>query len=42
MISFYANSMEQAKEAYGKVVRAYQIQEKALGEAPMVKGAVRQ
>ncbi len=37
----YANDMEQAKEAYGKIVRAYQIQEDAPKQVSMIKGIIR-
>lgn len=34
----YANDMEKAKEAYGKIVRAYSILPEAPEELPMIKG----
>lgn len=39
--TIYANGMEAAKEAYGKVVRAYGVQEGRPEETLMVKGVIR-
>lgn len=41
LATIYANHMEQAKEAYGKIVGAYRIQPKAPEKLPMVKGILR-
>lgn len=41
LATIYANGMEQAKEAYGKVVRAYRIQPNAPEKFPQIKGVVR-
>lgn len=39
--TIYANDMEKAKDAYGKIVCAYQIQAEPVEEIPMIKGVVR-
>lgn len=39
--TIYANDMARAKEAYGKIVCAYQIQSEPVQEIPMIKGVVR-
>lgn len=39
--TIYANDMEKAKEAYGKIVCAYEVQQEAPEEIPMIKGIVR-
>lgn len=41
LATIYANDMEKAKEAYGKIVRAYEIGPDAAREVPMVKGVIR-
>ena len=41
LATIYANDMEKAKEAYGKIVRAYEIGPDPAGEVPMVKGIIR-
>ncbi len=41
LATVYANDMERAKEAYGKVVQAFSIQPQAPKQAPMVKGILR-
>ncbi len=41
LATVYANDMERAKEAYGKVVRAFSIQPQAPKQASMVKGILR-
>lgn len=41
LATIYANDMEKAKEAYGKIVCAYEVGEDAVEEVPMVKGIVR-
>ena len=41
LATVFANDMEKAKEAYGRVVRAYQFQDKPMAEIPMIKGIVR-
>lgn len=41
LATIYANDMEQAKEAYGKIVGAYRIQPQAPEELLMVKGILR-
>ena len=41
LATVYANDMEQAKEAYGKIVRAFSIQPQAPKQRPMVKGILR-
>lgn len=38
LATVYANDMEKAKEAYGKIVRAYSILPEAPEELPMIKG----
>lgn len=39
--TIYANDMAKAKDAYGKIVCAYQIQSEPVEEIPMIKGIVR-
>lgn len=41
LATIYANDMEKAKDAYGKIVCAYQIQSEPVEEIPMIKGIVR-
>ena len=41
LATIYANDMEKAKDAYGKIVCAYQIQSMPVEEKPMIKGVVR-
>lgn len=41
LATIFANDMEKAKEAYGKIVRAYQIQQKPAEQLSMVKGVIR-
>ncbi len=41
LATIYANDMEKAKNAYGKIVCAYQIQSMPVEEKPMIKGVVR-
>lgn len=41
LATIYANDMEKAKKAYGRVVRAYEIQEEKTGPVPMIKGILR-
>lgn len=41
LATIYANDMEKAKDAYGKIVCAYQIQSVSVEEKPMIKGVVR-
>lgn len=41
LATVYANDMEKAKDAYGKIVRAYEINSGELGKIPMVKGIIR-
>ena len=41
LATVYANGMDAAKEAYGRVVRAYHVQEVRPEETLMVKGIVR-
>ncbi len=41
LATVFANDMEKAKEAYGRVVRAYQFQDEPMVEIPMIKGIVR-
>ncbi len=41
LATVYANDMERAKEAYGKVVQAFSIQPQAPKQASMVKGILR-
>ena len=41
LATIYASSIEQAKEAYGRIVRAYQIQPDMPEKIPMIKGVVR-
>lgn len=41
LATIYANDMERAKEAYGKIVCAYEIGPDAAREVPMVKGVIR-
>ncbi len=41
LATIYANDMEKAKEAYGKIVRAYEIGPDPAGEVPMVRGIIR-
>ena len=39
--TIYANDMEKAKEAYGRIVRAYEISREPVEEVSMVKGVIR-
>lgn len=41
LATVYANDMEKAKDAYGKIVRAYEIGSEETGKIPMVKGIIR-
>lgn len=41
LATVYANDMERAKEAYGKIVRAFSIQPQAPQQAPMIKKILR-
>lgn len=41
LATIYANDMEKAKDAYGRIVRAYEISSEPVGEAAMVKGVIR-
>lgn len=41
LATIYANDMEKAKDAYGRIVRAYEIGGEPAGEVPMVKGVIR-
>lgn len=41
LATVYAADMEQAKEAYGKIVRAYRIQPDRPETVPMIKGIIR-
>ncbi|MFG6384632.1 MAG: pyrimidine-nucleoside phosphorylase [Lachnospiraceae bacterium] len=40
LATIYANHMELAKEAYGKIVCAYQVQKEPISAVPMIKGIV--
>ncbi|NBH15089.1 pyrimidine-nucleoside phosphorylase [Lachnospiraceae bacterium] len=40
LATVFASDMERAKEAYGKVVHAYQIQDQPAPKVPMIKGVV--
>ena len=41
LATIYANDMDKAKEAYGRIVRAYEIGPDSIEEVPMVKGIIR-
>lgn len=41
LATIFANDMEKAKEAYGRIVRAYEISQQPVGEVAMVKGIIR-
>ncbi len=41
LATIYANDMEKAKGAYGKIVCAYQMQSEPVEEIPMIKGIVK-
>ncbi len=41
LATVYANDMEKAKEAYGRIVRAYEISREPVEEVSMVKGVIR-
>lgn len=41
LATIYANDMEKAKEAYGRIVRAYEIGKEPVEEVSMVKGVIR-
>lgn len=41
LAAVYANDMERAKEAYGRIVRAYTVQAEKPEKIPMIKGVVR-
>lgn len=41
LATIYANDMEKAKEAYGRIVRAYEISPDPVESVPMVKGIIR-
>lgn len=41
LATIYANDMDKAKEAYGRIVRAYEIGPNPIEEVPMVKGIIR-
>lgn len=41
LATIFANDMEKAKDAYAKIVRAYEISPNEIGEVPMVKGIIR-
>ncbi len=41
LATIYANDMEKAKEAYGKIVRAYGTSPQPVEKVPMVKGVIR-
>lgn len=41
LATIYANDMEKAKDAYGRIVRAYEISSEPVREAAMVKGVIR-
>lgn len=41
LATIYANDMEKAKEAYGRIVRAYEISREPVKEVSMVKGVIR-
>lgn len=41
LATIYANDMEKAKEAYGRIVRAYEISPDPVEAVPMVKGIIR-
>ena len=41
LATIYANDMEKAKEAYGRIVRAYEISPEPVEAVPMVKGIIR-
>lgn len=41
LATIYANDMEKAKDAYGRIVRAYEISAEPVGKFAMVKGVIR-
>lgn len=41
LATVYANDMDKAKDAYGRIVRAYEISSGPVGEVAMVKGIIR-
>lgn len=41
LATIYANDMEKAKEAYGRIVRTYEISPDPIEAIPMVKGIIR-
>jgi len=41
LATIYANDMAKAKEAYARIVRAYEISSGPVGAIPMVKGVIR-
>lgn len=41
LATIFANNMEKAKEAYGRIVRAYEIRQQPVAEVAMVKGIIR-
>lgn len=41
LATIFANDMEKAKDAYAKIVRAYEISQNEIGEVPMIKGVIR-
>lgn len=41
LATIFANDMEKAKEAYGRIVRAYEISQQPVGEVAMVRGIIR-
>ena len=41
LATIYANDMAKAKEAYARIVRAYEISSEPVGALPMVKGVIR-
>lgn len=41
LATVYANDMDKAKDAYGRIVRAYEISQQPVGKIPMVKGIIR-
>ena len=41
LATIFANDMEKAKEAYGRIVRAYEISQQPVGAVAMVKGIIR-
>lgn len=41
LATVYANDMDKAKDAYGRIVRAYEISQQPVGKIPMVKRIIR-